>query len=30
MIRQNGTVGDGKFSIQFGDPGVQAFTFTFG
>ena len=30
LIRQNGTVGDRTFAIEFLDPGVQAFAFTFG
>ncbi|MHA4866663.1 cytochrome c biogenesis protein DipZ [Duganella sp. PWIR1] len=30
LVRQNGTVGDRTFSIEFLDPGVQAYAFTFG
>ncbi|HEX4506311.1 MAG TPA: cytochrome c biogenesis protein DipZ [Alphaproteobacteria bacterium] len=30
LIRQNGTVQDRTFAIEFLDPGVQAFAFTFG
>jgi cytochrome c biogenesis protein CcdA/thiol-disulfide isomerase/thioredoxin len=30
LIRQPGTVGDHTFQIEFLDPGVQAFAFTFG
>jgi cytochrome c biogenesis protein CcdA/thiol-disulfide isomerase/thioredoxin len=30
LIRQSGTVGDHTFEIEFLDPGVQAFSFTFG
>jgi hypothetical protein len=30
LIRQSGTIGDHTFEIEFLDPGVQAFSFTFG
>jgi Thioredoxin like C-terminal domain len=30
LIRQPGRVGDRQFEIQFLDPGVEAFVFTFG
>jgi thiol-disulfide isomerase/thioredoxin len=30
LVRQNGTVGDRTFNIEFLDPGVQAYAFTFG
>lgn len=30
LVRQQGTVGDRTFEIEFLDPGVQAFAFTFG
>ena len=30
LVRQQGTVGDRLFEIEFIDPGVQAFAFTFG
>jgi hypothetical protein len=30
LIRQSGAIGDRKFEIQFLDPGVQAYAFTFG
>ena len=30
LVRQSGTVGDRTFEIEFLDPGVQAFAFTFG
>ena len=30
LIRQGGSVGDRTFEIEFLDPGVQAFAFTFG
>ena len=30
LLRQSGTVGDHTFAIQFLDPGVKAFAFTFG
>ncbi|WP_343729986.1 redoxin family protein [Duganella sp.] len=30
LVRQSGTVGDRTFSIEFLDPGVQAYAFTFG
>ena len=30
LIRQDGAVGDRTFSIEFLDPGVQAYSFTFG
>jgi hypothetical protein len=30
LIRQPGTIGDREFEIQFLDPGVEAFAFTFG
>jgi cytochrome c biogenesis protein CcdA/thiol-disulfide isomerase/thioredoxin len=30
LIRQSGTVGEHRFSIEFLDPGVQAYSFTFG
>jgi cytochrome c biogenesis protein CcdA/thiol-disulfide isomerase/thioredoxin len=30
LVRQSGEVGDHTFSIEFTDPGVQAFAFTFG
>jgi cytochrome c biogenesis protein CcdA/thiol-disulfide isomerase/thioredoxin len=30
LVRQSGEVGDHTFSIEFMDPGVQAFAFTFG
>jgi len=30
LIRQHGAVGDRRFEIHFLDPGVQAFSFTFG
>jgi hypothetical protein len=30
LIRQPGSVGDREFEIQFLDPGVEAFAFTFG
>jgi cytochrome c biogenesis protein CcdA/thiol-disulfide isomerase/thioredoxin len=30
LIRQSGTIGDRTFEIQFLDPGVQAYAFTFG
>ena len=30
LIRQSGTVGEHTFSIEFLDPGVQAYSFTFG
>jgi len=30
LIRENGAVGDHTFKIEFLDPGVQAFAFTFG
>ena len=30
LIRQKGTVEDRMFEIEFLDPGVQAFAFTFG
>lgn len=30
LIRQKGQVKDRRFEIEFMDPGVQAFSFTFG
>ena len=30
LIRQKGAVGDRTFEIEFLDPGVEAFSFTFG
>jgi hypothetical protein len=30
LIRQKGVIADRTFAIQFLDPGVQAFAFTFG
>ena len=30
LIRQQGAVGDHTFSIEFLDPGVEAYSFTFG
>jgi hypothetical protein len=30
LIRKSGPVGDHSFEIQFLDPGVQAYAFTFG
>jgi cytochrome c biogenesis protein CcdA/thiol-disulfide isomerase/thioredoxin len=30
LIRQNGTIADHTFAIEFLDPGVQAYSFTFG
>jgi cytochrome c biogenesis protein CcdA/thiol-disulfide isomerase/thioredoxin len=30
LVRQNGAVGDHTFAIEFLDPGVQAYAFTFG
>jgi hypothetical protein len=30
LVRQTGTVQDRTFAIEFLDPGVQAFAFTFG
>jgi hypothetical protein len=30
LIRQNGRIEDRTFGIEFLDPGVQAFSFTFG
>jgi Thioredoxin like C-terminal domain len=30
FVRQNGAIADRTFAIEFLDPGVQAFTFTFG
>jgi hypothetical protein len=30
LIRQNGAIADHTFEIQFLDPGVQAYAFTFG
>jgi len=30
LIRQGGAVADHTFAIEFLDPGVQAFSFTFG
>jgi thiol-disulfide isomerase/thioredoxin len=30
LVRQNGSVGSHLFAIEFEDPGVQAFSFTFG
>jgi len=30
LVRQDGTIGDRTFEIRFLDPGVQAFSFTFG
>ena len=30
LIRQSGEIGDRTFTIEFLDPGVQAFAFTFG
>jgi Thioredoxin like C-terminal domain len=30
LIRQQGPVSDHTFTIEFEDPGVQAFSFTFG
>ncbi len=30
LVRQNGAIGDRLFSIQFLDPGVRAYAFTFG
>jgi Thioredoxin like C-terminal domain len=30
LVRQSGAIGDRKFEIQFLDPGVQAYAFTFG
>jgi hypothetical protein len=30
LVRQNGEVGDRTFRIEFLDPGVEAFAFTFG
>jgi len=30
LIRQSGTIGEHRFDIQFLDPGVQAYAFTFG
>jgi hypothetical protein len=30
LIRQTGTVEDRTFQVEFLDPGVQAFVFTFG
>ena len=30
LVRQNGAVSDRTFEIEFLDPGVQAYAFTFG
>ncbi len=30
LIRQNGPIADHTFAIEFLDPGVQAYSFTFG
>ena len=30
LVRQNGAIADRTFAIEFLDPGVQAFAFTFG
>jgi hypothetical protein len=30
LVRQNGTINDHTFEIQFLDPGVEAYAFTFG
>jgi hypothetical protein len=30
FVRQSGAIGDRKFEIQFLDPGVQPYAFTFG
>ncbi|MET1028635.1 MAG: cytochrome c biogenesis protein DipZ, partial [Dongiaceae bacterium] len=30
LVRQSGTIADHTFQIQFLDPGVQAYAFTFG
>ena len=30
LIRQSGTISDHTFEIEFLDPGVQAYAFTFG
>jgi hypothetical protein len=30
LIRQSGDVGEHVFAIEFLDPGVQAYSFTFG
>ena len=30
LVRQSGPIGDHTFEIQFLDPGVQAYAFTFG
>jgi len=30
QVHRRGAVGDRLFEIEFGDPGVQAFAFTFG
>ena len=30
LIRQNGAIADHTFAIEFLDPGVQAYSFTFG
>jgi hypothetical protein len=30
MIRQKGQINDRTFAVEFLDPGVQAFVFTFG
>jgi hypothetical protein len=30
VVRRKGTIEDGTFEIEFVDPGVQAFSFTFG
>ena len=30
LVRQNGVVSDRAFEIEFLDPGVQAYSFTFG
>jgi hypothetical protein len=30
LVRQKGSIADHTFAIEFLDPGVQAFSFTFG
>jgi hypothetical protein len=30
LVRQKGSVADHLFAIEFEDPGIQAFSFTFG
>jgi hypothetical protein len=30
LVRQSGTIEDHDFAVEFLDPGVQAFAFTFG